>query len=218
MKSESAEDYADYHHNWFDHSDSRHPRVRTMTVHVWNNYYDGVSKYGVGATMGSNVFVEGNFYRSSKNPMLISGQGTDAKGSGTFSGENGGMIKSFGNLFAEKGTSGGYTAVTQCVSENDFDCFEAVTRDEIVPDTFRTKTGCTPYSNFDTDTSVMHSYTSVPAVKVPAMVTGYYGAGRLNHGNFLFDLGYPGSDKDYGVVPSLKAALEGYIPSSFTIF
>lgn len=218
MKSESVEDYADYHHNWFDHSDSRHPRVRTMTVHVWNNYYDGVSKYGVGATMGSNVFVEGNFYRSSKNPMLISGQGTDAKGSGTFSGENGGMIKSFDNLFAEKGTSGGYTAVTQGVSENDFDCFEAVTRDEIVPDTFRTKAGGTPYSNFDIDTSVMHSYTSVPAVKVPAMVTGYYGAGRLNHGNFLFDLGYPGSDKDYGVIPSLKAALEGYIPSSFTIF
>jgi len=26
--------YATYHHNWFDHSDSKHPRVRTYTTHV----------------------------------------------------------------------------------------------------------------------------------------------------------------------------------------
>lgn len=50
MKSEAGPNYIDYHHNWFDHSDSRHPRVRTMSVHVWNNYYDGCAKYGVGAT------------------------------------------------------------------------------------------------------------------------------------------------------------------------
>ena len=42
--------YITYHHNWFDHSDSRHPRIRCMSVHIWNNYYDGVAKYGVGAT------------------------------------------------------------------------------------------------------------------------------------------------------------------------
>ena len=33
-----------YHHNWFDHSDSRHPRIRVGTVHVYNNYFDGNAK------------------------------------------------------------------------------------------------------------------------------------------------------------------------------
>lgn len=28
MKSESGENWITYHHNWFDHSDSRHPRIR----------------------------------------------------------------------------------------------------------------------------------------------------------------------------------------------
>ena len=41
MKSETGENFITYHHNWFDHSDSRHPRIRTMSVHVYNNYYDG---------------------------------------------------------------------------------------------------------------------------------------------------------------------------------
>ena len=32
MKSESGPNYITYHHNWFDHSDSRHPRIRTMSM------------------------------------------------------------------------------------------------------------------------------------------------------------------------------------------
>ena len=106
MKSESGPNYITYHHNWFDHSDSRHPRIRTMTVHVYNNYFDGNSKYGVGVTTGASAFVEGNYFRNAHNPMLSSKQGTDALGSGTFSGEKGGVIKSFNNEFAEKNTNG----------------------------------------------------------------------------------------------------------------
>ena len=46
-------DYLTYLHNWFDHSDSRHPRIRNgHNIHVYNNYYDGNSKYGVGVTSG----------------------------------------------------------------------------------------------------------------------------------------------------------------------
>ena len=106
MKGESGPNYITYHHNWFDHSDSRHPRIRTMTVHVYNNYYDGNSKYGVGVTYGASAFVEGNYFRNAHSPMLSSKQGTDALGSGTFSGEKGGVIKSFNNEFAEKNTNG----------------------------------------------------------------------------------------------------------------
>ena len=64
MKSESGPNYITYHHNWFDHSDSRHARVRTMSVHMYNNYYDGNAKYGVGSTMGSSIYIENNYFRN----------------------------------------------------------------------------------------------------------------------------------------------------------
>ncbi|OYX83403.1 MAG: pectate lyase, partial [Flavobacteriales bacterium 32-34-25] len=99
--------YVTYHHNWFDHSDSRHPRVRFYSAHIYNNYYDGVSKYGAGSTSGSSLFVENNYFRNSKRPMMISMQGTDVWSSskqandpvnvGTFSDEDGGIIKAFNN-------------------------------------------------------------------------------------------------------------------------
>lgn len=106
MKSESGPNYITYHHNWFDHSDSRHPRVRTMTVHVYNNYFDGNAKYGIGVTSGGNIFAEGNFFRNAHDPMMISKQGTDASGSGTFSGEQGGQIKAYDNKFVQNNTNG----------------------------------------------------------------------------------------------------------------
>ncbi|MBQ8014093.1 MAG: hypothetical protein IJ257_06845 [Treponema sp.] len=101
MKSESGPNWITYHHNWFDHSDSRHPRVRTMTVHVYNNYFDGNSKYGVGAAYKSNIFVEQNFFRDAHDPMMSSMQGTDAQGGGTFSEEDGGVIKAYNNKFVQ---------------------------------------------------------------------------------------------------------------------
>ncbi|MDE5749757.1 MAG: pectate lyase [Duncaniella sp.] len=217
MKSESGPNYIDYHHNWFDHSDSRHPRVRTMTVHVWNNYYDGVAKYGVGATMGSSVFVESNFYRATSDPMMISRQGTDAKGTGTFSGENGGMIKSFGNVYAEKGSSSNFTPITHLVSATDFDCYEAATRDEQVPATFKTKAGGTTYDNFDTNPALMYTYTPLAAEDVPAYVTGYYRAGRLNKGDFQWTF-KASDDRNYSVASALKSALQNYKSTLVGIF
>lgn len=95
LEENSNEYHATYHHNWFDHSDSRHPRVRYYTTHVYNNYYDGNSKYGIGgAAGGASIFAENNYFRNTKNPMLISMQGSD---SGTFSGEDGSIIKAYGN-------------------------------------------------------------------------------------------------------------------------
>ncbi len=106
MKSETGPNYITYHHNWFDHSDSRHPRIRTMTVHVYNNYFDGNAKYGVGVTTGASCFVEQNFFRNAHDPMMSSKQGTDAQGSGTFSGEAGGVIKAYNNKFVQNNTNG----------------------------------------------------------------------------------------------------------------
>ena len=123
MKSESGPNYLSYHHNWFDHADSRHPRIRTMSVHVWNNYFDGVSKYGAGVTTGASAFVEANYFRNTNKPMLSSMQGSDiAGGNGTFSSEDGGIIKSFGNVFAEKSKNFKYVTYQQNAVE--FDAWE----------------------------------------------------------------------------------------------
>src|SRR5262249_7826051 len=41
-----------YHHNWFDGTTQRHPRVRFGNpVHVYNNFYRSVGSYGVASTM-----------------------------------------------------------------------------------------------------------------------------------------------------------------------
>lgn len=217
MTSESGENFITYHHNWFDHSDSRHPRVRTMTVHVYNNYFDGVSKYGVGATMGSNVFVESNYFRNTDKPMLISLQGSDiAGGKGTFSGENGGMIKAYGNIYAEK--SANFKLVTHKESATGFDCYEADTRNEQVPSTYVTLVGKTTYNNFDTDETKMYAYTPHDANLVPEVVTGECGAGRMQHGDFVWTFNNAVDDDDYEVNTAMKTAITAYTPTLVSIF
>ncbi len=216
MKSETGENFITYHHNWFDHSDSRHPRVRSMSVHVYNNYFDGVSKYGVGATTASNVFVESNYYRNTNRPMMIAKQGTDiAGGTTTFSGEDGGMIKSFGNHYAEK--SSNFRLVTQKESATGFDCYEATTRDEQVPASYVTLAGGTTYNNFDTDPSKIYSYSVDEAINVPTVVTGQYGAGRMQHGDFVWTFNNSVDDASYALNDALKSAITNY-RSSFVGF
>ena len=209
MTSESGPNYIDYHHNWFDHSDSRHPRVRTMSVHVWNNYYDGCAKYGVGATSGSSVFVESNYFRATKDPMLISQQGTDAKGGGTFSGETGGMIKSYGNVYADKGLSSNFTPITQHESAASFDCYEVAARDEQVPGSVKALVGGTAYNNFDTNSKLMYTYKPAAATQVPAEVTGWTGAGRLGKGDFKWAFS-ASDDSSYTINAALSTAIDSY--------
>lgn len=218
MTSESGENFITYHHNWFDHSDSRHPRVRTMTVHVYNNYFDGVAKYGVGATTGSNVFVESNYFRNVNKPMLISLQGSDVAdgGKGTFSGENGGMIKAYGNVFAEQSSK--FRLVTHKESSTAFDCYEADTRDEQVPATYKTLAGGSTYNNFDTDPAKMYVYTADQADQVPDIVTGQYGAGRMQHGDFQWTFDNSTDDADYEVNTALKEAIADYRTALIGVF
>ena len=62
---------ATFHHNWFDKSSSRHPRVRFGTVHVYNNFFDGCTTYGVGSAYGAKVLVEYNAFDSVQLPTDI---------------------------------------------------------------------------------------------------------------------------------------------------
>ena len=184
MKTESGPNYITYHHNWFDHSDSRMARIRTMSVHMYNNYYLHNDVYGVGATMGSSVFMESNYFDATKRPIMSSKQGTDAKGDGTFSGENGGLIKAYGNVFANKPDNFSYVPYAE--NNTSFDAYEVSNPSEQVPSSVKTLVGGTSYDNFDTNPSLMYAYAADKATDVPAIVEGFYGAGRLNHGDIDF--------------------------------
>ena len=228
MKSESGPNYISYDHNWFDHSDSRHPRVRTMTVHVWNNYFDNVAKYGIGATTGSSVFVESNYFLKTKKPILSSVQGTDALGSGTFSGEQPGYIKAYGNHFDR--TIAHFSYYTQqAPASTGIDAYETASRNDQVPADYQLTAysgeagsvsgGAFAYNNFDTNASLMYDYTPDAADDVPEIVKGYYGAGRMNHGDFSYtfndNVGLDDDDSAYdatlgNLLDNYKSTLVGF--------
>ena len=70
-----------YHHNWFDGSGSRNPRVRFGDpVHVYSNYYLNNSDYGIASTMDAGVLVEGNFFQGVGDPYHL-GEGSSGPGS-----------------------------------------------------------------------------------------------------------------------------------------
>ncbi len=202
MKSEATEDYITYHHNWYDHSDSRHPRIRTCSVHVYNNYFDGNSKYGVGITMGGSAFVENNFFRNCHNPMLSSNQGTDALGDGTFSGETGGIIKAFGNHI-----EGGNSIIWYSQNALSFDAYLASSRDEKLPSAIKTLAGGTSYNNFDTS-STFYIYEVDSAEVAKDKVMKY--AGRINGGDLQFVFDNEKEDSNYDVIPELKQMVLNY--------
>lgn len=205
MKSESTENYITYHHNWYDHSDSRHPRIRTCTVHIYNNYFDGTAKYGVGVTMGASAFVEGNYFRNCPYPMLSSEQGSDiANGSeGTFSGETGGIIKAYNNtIVSEK------SYVTYQENSTQFDAYEVSSKSTTVPSSVKTYSGSTTYNNFDTNSSLMYSYTAESPSEAVKTVEAY--AGRMNGGDFAWEFDDATDDSSYAVNTALKSALTSY--------
>ena len=212
MKSETGPNYITYHHNWFDHSDSRHPRIRTMSVHVYNNYFDGNAKYGVGTTMGSSCFVESNYFRGCKYPMMRSLNGSDAKGDGTFSGEATGYVKAYGNYitgatgFISSASASGASEAS-AITETSSSSYDAVV---VTSKSTKLSDG---YDNFDTNSSLMYSYTADAASTVPTTLAGNYGAGRLQHGSYTYDLS--GTDASYAVITALKSAVEGYCSGSY---
>ena len=214
MTSESGPNYITYHHNWFDHSDSRHPRIRTMSVHIYNNYFDGVAKYGVGSTTGSDVFVECNYFRNCGKPMLTSKQGSDVncgQGSsdetkGTFSGEAGGSIKAYNNVM-----TGSYKFIPYSSTSNQhFDAYVVSSRSEQVPSSVKSLSGSNTYSNFDTNSSLMPSITPDDPSQVPAIVTGDKGAGRCEHGDFEYTFNNATEDANYEVIDALRTKIDNY--------
>lgn len=230
--------YVTYHHNWFDHSDSRHPRVRFYSAHIYNNYYDGVSKYGSGSTLGSSLFVENNYYRNAKRPMMISLQGTDVWNSakqandpgnmGTFSSENGGMIKAFNNTFDKDIATNDMRFVAygdanplfniagKISSTVDFDAYLATTRGEKVPNTVKSFAGANTYNNFDTDPA-LYVNTLVPDSPEVAKAKVMQYAGRIGGGDLQWNFNNSVDDTSYLVNVPLKTAITNYTTSLVAI-
>ncbi|WP_129841322.1 right-handed parallel beta-helix repeat-containing protein [Streptomyces sp. RFCAC02] len=73
--------HVSYHHNWFDGTTQRNPRVRFGDpVHVYNNYYDNVSSYGVASTEDAGVLIEGNYFEGTDDPYHL-GEASSDEGS-----------------------------------------------------------------------------------------------------------------------------------------
>ncbi len=67
-----------YHHNYFDSTGQRNPRVRFGKVHVYNNYYRKNHVYGISSNMEADVLVEGSYFVDLTLPMDTSRDGSPA--------------------------------------------------------------------------------------------------------------------------------------------
>ncbi len=212
--------YADsltYCGNWFDHADQRLPRCRHgAAFHVYNNYYDGNGLYAIGLASKSNVFAENNYFRNCKYPVIASRQGTDQNlvnskqsSKGLLSGEDSGICKFYNNH-----VEGATSFITQ--SDNSatlFDAYVVSSRDEQIPSTVTGYTGGAVYSNFDTTAGSLYDCTPIEPAAVPDVITGQYGAGRCQHGDFSWTFDNTTEDANCEVIAALKSALESYTSS-----
>ncbi len=193
--------YFTYHHNWFDHCDSRLPRICRGDVHVYNNYNDGNPTMCILSVEGASTFAEANYYRNCPWPLEINMQGSNKerwpKGEQT-----GGIIKAYNNKF-----EGSYTLYTQADRPNDYDAYVVSAREDKVPETESTVFGGNKYSNFDT-ASDMYAYSPDAPDDVPAIVMAY--AGRTEGGDLKWTFNNSTDDSFSAIDVNLKKAIENY--------
>lgn len=206
-----------FHHNWFDHCDSRCPRLNHTTAHIYNNYYDGNATYGIGCTEESNAFIEGNYFRNLQRPMMIAGQGTDYKyasdpNKGTFSGQPGGMSKAYNNKVENSSIE--LRLSYQTDDPQEFDAWKVESRGEKVPETVSAKKGGHIYDNFDTAEGMYASTPDAPE-DVAGIVTEY--AGRIDGGDIKWTFNNSVDDKSHVINEELKSAITSYVTSIVSI-
>lgn len=58
-----------YHHNYFEGTDQRNPRVTIAEpVHIYNNFYQNNQQYAIAGVTGAGVVVEGNYFEGVTKP------------------------------------------------------------------------------------------------------------------------------------------------------
>jgi pectate lyase len=136
---------------------------------------DGNASMGLLSTEGTSAFVEANYFRNTKLPMMINMQGTNYQIWPTGS-QNGGMIKAFNNII-----EGGNPVIYQTQDPVQFDAYQVTSRNETIPSTVKSVKGGNTYNNFDT-ASTMYAYIPDAPSNVKTVVTA--NAGRVNGGDF----------------------------------
>ncbi|MFZ4622038.1 MAG: T9SS type A sorting domain-containing protein, partial [Bacteroidota bacterium] len=101
-----------YHHNWFSNTDGRNPSIRYGAIHMFNNFFEDLSDYGIAARDGAHAKIENSKYHNVLLPMS-----TDKF---PVNGLPNGYICETGNLFT--GTSG-----ANVISQTGCDFWDAAT-------------------------------------------------------------------------------------------
>ena len=57
------------HHNFFQHTDGRNPSLRFGAVHMFNNYLENITDYGIAVRQGAHAKLDNNHYHSVKTPI-----------------------------------------------------------------------------------------------------------------------------------------------------
>ena len=195
-----------YHHNWFDHTDSRNARICWGIVHMYNNYMDANATMDLLNTEAASVFMEANKFRKCPYPMMINMQGTNYEKWPTGS-QNGGMTKAYNNAI-------NMTEVTKLLYQTDrptdFDAYLVGSRNETIPATVKSRKGANIYNNFDVDVS-MYAYIPHSTEDVVANVVA--NSGRMNGGDFKWTFNNAVDDNLTTVNAALKTAVTNYLSS-----
>ena len=174
---------ATFHHNWFDGSSSRHPRVRFGWAHVYNNLYDGCTTYGAGSAYGAKVLVEYNYFDAVQLPTDICTYPAKESNESNLQGSVAGYLYPTENVYVNRPAK---AKDPYPLSNVKYTSYNGST---ITPLTYN-------------DFKPTYSYTVTPAEDVPTVVKANAGYGKLgwteapvavNNGGVS---GYNGSDDD----------------------
>lgn len=68
------------HHNWFDGTIQRNPRVRFGKVHCYNNYYVSNQIYSIASATDARVLVENCYFKDTQIPLQVGVPGFSPEG------------------------------------------------------------------------------------------------------------------------------------------
>ncbi|MGD8778462.1 MAG: T9SS type A sorting domain-containing protein [Ignavibacteria bacterium] len=173
-----------YHHNWFEGTRERMPRVRFGEVHVFNNFYDnrsGRMNYAIASTMDAKVVVEGNYFLNVDEPTH-SGYGNSGPGE----------IIEFNNYYENCGTPEVYGSA---FNPSDYYSF-SVTDPLLVKDSLVNYTGNgkidSVITNVENDNTIISGgfilYQNYPNPFNPTTTIRYYVPFRSEVNLYIYDI------------------------------
>jgi pectate lyase len=68
--SDEANRTVTFHHNWWQDVNSRLPLYRFGELHVFNNYYEGVTGTGINVRMDAVARIDGTVFENVRNPIV----------------------------------------------------------------------------------------------------------------------------------------------------